>query len=135
MREPDALVDSSVWIDFYRGFATDQTRLLRQMLRQRRVLVGDLVLCEVLMGVGTEHEARVVEAELRKLDLVEISSVAIATQAARNYRELRRLGFTVRKMADLLIGTFCIAHGHLLLHRDRDFDAMEAHLGLRVVRA
>jgi hypothetical protein len=36
---------------------------------------------------------------------------------------------------DLLIGTYCIWEDAELLHRDRDFDAMEQHLGLRVLRA
>ncbi|HLJ00222.1 MAG TPA: PIN domain nuclease, partial [Bradyrhizobium sp.] len=35
--------------------------------------------------------------------------------------------------ADIIIGTFCIEHGHALLHDDRDFEPMEEHLGLKVV--
>ena len=41
---------------------------------------------------------------------------------------------TVRKTIDMLIGTFCIEHGYGLLHADRDYDPMERHLGLQVVR-
>jgi predicted nucleic acid-binding protein len=39
----------------------------------------------------------------------------------------------VRKTIDCLIATFCLQAGHQLLHRDRDFDPFEKHLGLRVV--
>jgi len=35
--------------------------------------------------------------------------------------------------ADIIIGTFCIARGHSLLHDDRDFVPMAKHLGLKVV--
>ena len=49
---------------------------------------------------------------------------------ARHYRQLRSKGITVRKTIDLVIGTFCIANGHSLLHADRDFEPMEEHLGL-----
>jgi predicted nucleic acid-binding protein len=35
---------------------------------------------------------------------------------------------------DLLIGSFCIEAGHDLLHSDRDYDVMEQHLGLSVIR-
>lgn len=52
--------------------------------------------------------------------------------AAARYRALRALGVTIAKTADLIIASFCIAHGHSLLHRDRDFDAFERHCGLRV---
>ena len=38
---------------------------------------------------------------------------------------------TVRKTANIIIGTFCIERDHTLLHDDRDFAPMEARLGLR----
>ena len=54
----------------------------------------------------------------------------IAAQAARNYRTLRAKGITIRKTPDLIIGTYCIKHHHILLYDDRDFDPMREHLGL-----
>jgi predicted nucleic acid-binding protein len=57
----------------------------------------------------------------------------LVPRAARNYRKLRELGITIRKTADIIIGTFCIERGHSLLHDDRDFAAMEEHLGLMVL--
>jgi predicted nucleic acid-binding protein len=57
----------------------------------------------------------------------------LAIAAAKSYRLLRSEGITIRKTIDLIIGTFCIAHGHTLLHDDRDFGPMEAHLGLKII--
>jgi predicted nucleic acid-binding protein len=57
----------------------------------------------------------------------------MAMASAENYRRLRAKGITVRKTIDCLIATFCIENGHVLLHRDRDFDSFEEHLGLQVV--
>jgi len=45
---------------------------------------------------------------------------AIAVQTARYYRVLRTRGVTVRRTIDMIIGTFCIAGRHALLHDDRD---------------
>ena len=59
---------------------------------------------------------------------------AVAIEAAGNYRLLRKRGITVRKTIDVLIGTFCILNRLPLLHADRDFDALEEHLGLVVYR-
>ncbi len=129
------LVDSSVWIDFYRGHANDQTRALTAAGLSGQIAVADLVLCEVLMGVADEARAAKIAHDLSRFHLVAIGSPEVATLAAAHFRALRRRGITIRGTIDLLIAPFCIAHGHLLLHRDRDFDAMEAHLGLRVVRA
>jgi predicted nucleic acid-binding protein len=38
----------------------------------------------------------------------------------------------VRKTIDMLIGSYCLLHHLPLLHADRDFDALEEHLGLIV---
>jgi predicted nucleic acid-binding protein len=59
---------------------------------------------------------------------------AVAIEAAGNCRRLRQRGITVRKTIDVLIGTFCILNRLSLLHADRDFDALEEHLGLVVYR-
>jgi len=57
----------------------------------------------------------------------------IAVKAARNYRILRGRGITLPGTIDLIIATFCVEHGYSLLHDDRDFDVMAAHIGLRVL--
>ncbi|HEV2517945.1 MAG TPA: hypothetical protein VGV07_22025 [Devosia sp.] len=59
---------------------------------------------------------------------------AVALAAARNCRGLRRSGISVRKTTDLIIASFCMLHGHHLLHQDRDFDHFEQLLGLKVFR-
>ncbi len=41
---------------------------------------------------------------------------------------------TVRKTIDVMIATFCIVNRHRLLHTDRDFDPIEKHLNLKVLR-
>lgn len=58
---------------------------------------------------------------------------SIAVEAAQNYRSLRRRGITIRKTIDMIIATFCLRHGHALLHDDRDFDQIALHLGLKTI--
>jgi predicted nucleic acid-binding protein len=72
---------------------------------------------------------------LAEFDCVALLDPELAVAAAANYRKLRGLGVTVRKTVDLVIGTCCLERKYELLHADRDFDAMETHLGLRVVQA
>jgi predicted nucleic acid-binding protein len=78
-------------------------------------------------------EARRVEAALLAFDVFAMGSVALARDAARNYRTLRSRGHTVRKTIDCLIATFCLREGHSLLHRARGFDPLEKLLQLSVV--
>ncbi len=96
-------------------------------------MVGDLILMEVLMGArSTEHAARLYQ-DLMRLPVVSLVGADIAQAAARNYRHLRSLGVTLRTGFDLLIATFCIEHGHYLLHDDRDFEPAVTYLGLKTV--
>ncbi len=70
---------------------------------------------------------------MRRFTIASMLNPSLATMAACNYRALRNIGITVRKTADMIIGTFCLVEGYTLLHDDRDFLPMVQHLGLRVV--
>jgi predicted nucleic acid-binding protein len=127
------LVDSSVWIDYFRGTITRQTELLDKLLGQEPLAIGDLILTEVLQGIDPEEKFNDVRTMLTALTVIELAGQDIAVQAAKNHRALRRLGLTVRKTIDTIIATRCIESGYDLLHSDRDFDPFAKHLGLRVV--
>ena len=125
------LVDSSVWIDFFRGTTSPEADLLDGLLGTEPLLIGDLILAEVLQGFTSERDFARAYRLLESLDLIEIGGRDVAVQAARNFRALRGLGVTPRKTIDTLIATRCILSGIALLHSDRDFDPFEEHLGLR----
>jgi predicted nucleic acid-binding protein len=127
------LVDSSVWVDYFRGKLTAQTQKLEDLLDMREVGIGDLILTEVLQGCRIDKEFNEVRRHLTRLDLVVLGGDDVAVEAAQNYRKLRALGVTVRGTIDVVLATRCIVSGHELLHSDRDFDAFEKHLGLRCV--
>jgi hypothetical protein len=125
------VIHSSVWIGLLRNSDSSPVRRLRDIVdaADDQVLVGDLILLEVLQGA---HAAQI-ERNLRRYPIAPMLDDAIAVRAARNYRVLRTRGVTVRGTIDMIIGTFCVAGGHALLHDDRDFEPMAAHLGLRMV--
>ncbi|MGA2892460.1 MAG: PIN domain nuclease [Xanthobacteraceae bacterium] len=124
------VVDSSVWIDFLSGRDLAHVRRLRASFAVEEIAVGDVMLREVLQGVPDERSDREVESVLRRFAIVTMAGDAITVTAARNFRYLRRVGITVRKTIDLLIGTWCIEYRVALLHNDSDFRPMARHLGL-----
>ena len=127
------LVDSSTWIDYFRGVSTAQTARLDSLLDSEPLVIGDLILAEVLQGFTNNSDFNKAKNLLASLDVVDIGGIDIAIQAARNFRTLRGLGVTVRGTIDTLIATRCIESGYVLLHNDRDFDPFVKHLKLRVV--
>lgn len=126
------LVDSSVWIAHLNGRNTAAVARLRTAAAREPLLIGDLILLEVLQGARDDLHAARIERDLRRYAVASLLDDELAVLGARNYRTLRSVGITVRKTADIIIGTFCIARGHALLHDDRDFAPMERHLGLKV---
>lgn len=125
------LVDSSVWIDYFRGTITPQTDKLDELLGVEPLATGDLVLAEVLQGFENDRDFNAAKRLLTRLTVIDLGGRDIAIQAARNFRKLRKLGVTVRKTIDTVIATRCIQSGYTLLYSDRDFDPFVAHLGLR----
>ena len=125
------LVDSSVWIDFFNGRASRETDLLALLLRRRILLTGDLILAEVLQGFRQDRQMARARRALLSLPCADMVGKEAALASARNFRLLRGKGITVRKTIDVIIATFCIRNGHVLLHADRDFEPIAEHLGLR----
>lgn len=125
------LVDSSVWIDFFRGTVTPETERLDALLGSELLVVGDLILAEVLQGFSSERDFNQARKLLTALDVVTLGGPEIAIQAARNFRTLRARGVTIRKTIDTLIATRCIESDYALLFSGRDFDPFVECLGLR----
>ena len=127
------VVDSSVWIDYLRGNSTPQAEHLDSLLESRlaRIGVGDLVLAEVMQGLGSDAEFDVVRERMLAFPVISLGGMSAALDSATAFRRLRSRGVTVRKTIDTLIATYCIRYGHELLFSDRDFDPFVEHLGLR----
>ena len=125
------VVDTSVWIDYFRGLVTPQSDKLDALLGVEQVLTGDLILAEVLQGFVSDRDFNQARRLLASVPVIPLVSADIAFQAARNLRKLRTLGITIRKTIDTLIATSCIEKELSLLYSDRDFDPFVQHLGLR----
>jgi predicted nucleic acid-binding protein len=127
------IIDASVWIDLLYGMDTRQTLWLRHAVKHQEVGLTSLTLCEVLQGVRGDAKFRKFEKDLRRFSVLDSCSAELAVEAARNYRLLRKLGITVRSTIDCIVATYCIRHGHQLLHNDRDYTPFVAHLGLLAI--
>ncbi|MBK8973412.1 MAG: PIN domain nuclease [Hahellaceae bacterium] len=125
------VVDSSVWIDFFNGKNTPDVETLDNLLGFQEVATGDLIILEVLRGFRSDKDYAIARSHFSSLIQFNMLNSELALTAADFYRKLRKKGITVRKTADVIIATFCIANGHSLLFSDRDFQPFADHLGLR----
>ena len=128
------IVDSSVWIDYLHNVSNPQTSWLDAHLELEEIGLTTLTLCEVLQGLRTPIQVTKTTHHLLAFSIFDGCDRALALTAAESFRFLRSRGVTVRSTIDSLLATFCIARWFPLLHRDRDFDAFETHLGLDVIK-
>jgi predicted nucleic acid-binding protein len=130
------VVDASVWIDFFNGTLNEPSDELQRLLAagRLRIVVPDVVLFEVLRGFRQERDHRQARTLLEALDVEATGGRHAALSASQHYRALRHQGHTLRGAMDVWVAAFCIEHDYALLHRDRDFHAMERLRGLKVWR-
>ena len=120
------LVDTSVWIDFVRGRATEAVARLRGILdRGMGACLTSMIYQEILQGANSERAFRdfcVFFSGQRFLHPVD--PVTSHENAARLYFECRRKGLSIRSTNDCLIAQIAIEQGVSLLHDDRDFESI-----------
>jgi len=126
------LVDTTVWIDFFRGRSTPEVRELERLLKVGEdVCTCGVILTEVLQGIREDVDYRRTLARFDAFLFLAMNHQTFLA-AADLYRSLRRRGVTIRKPVDCMIAAVSIEHDVALLHHDRDFDPMETHCGLKV---
>ena len=122
------LVDTSVWVGYLRGNATPQVRTLRRLLEGDQIVgVAPIILQEVLQGADSDERFEKWCKYFAGLCCyVPRDPVASCIEAARMYQLCRRAGKTPRSSNDCLIARIAVEYSLVLLHDDRDFEAIAA---------
>ena len=128
------VVDSSIWIDYFNGTISNETDWLDDSLGIEPIIMGDIILAEVLQGFQNEKDFKTAKKLLIGCPFMDMIGQELAIKSAMNYRSLRQKGITIRKTIDVMIGTFCIHNNFFILHNDKDFDPLEKHLKLKVMK-
>ncbi len=127
------LVDSSVWIDYFNGVENPPAKYLYANLGREVFITGDLIMLEVLQGLGPDRDYETGRKIMESLPFFNLCGKDIAIAASRNNRELRKRGITINKTIDMVIATFCIENRIRLLHNDKDFLPLQEFTGLEAV--
>ncbi|MDL2717805.1 MAG: PIN domain-containing protein [Acidobacteriota bacterium] len=114
----DLLVDSSIWIDFFRGRA-DVVRRLDTALEQDRLAVCGPIVAEVLSGARTRADFVRVKDAFEGLVLLPDPLNAWPRVGEARFALARR--GTQAALVDVLIALTAAEAGHSLLTRDSDF--------------
>ena len=124
------LVDSTVWIDFFRGKETLQTeKPARCIGNDDDVCICGFILTEVLQGIRDEKEHLAVKKHFENLLYLEADRSTFELGASI-YRELRRKGSTIRNSMDCLIAAIVLQQGVHFLENDRYYESIDRHYPL-----
>lgn len=129
------LVDTSVWIDFLRGYNSRQRRILHKLIEEEEdISLTEIILTEILQGIRKDKDFQKIKNYLQEFPILKPKGIETYIAAARIYRDCRKKGKTVRKTVDCVIAAICIENGLTLLHKDSDFDSIRASTPLRVYK-
>ncbi|MEZ0611090.1 PIN domain nuclease [Fibrella sp. WM1] len=129
------LVDTSVWIDWFKGVGTPQTnRIATYLMADYPIWIAPVILQETLQGVREDVQYELVRSSLLALEQFQADPFDMAIAAATTYRTLRKQGITIRKANDCLIAQYALMSGMTLLHNDTDFELIASKTALRVSR-
>jgi len=129
------LVDTTVWIDFFKGHDTPQVRRLENLIgADEDISICGVILTEVLQGVREDKDYAAVSTRFDAFIYLPMSQKTFR-RAAEMYQSLRKKGVTIRTAVDCMIAAVAIEQDIPLLHNDRDFLQLANHCGLKVIDA
>ncbi len=126
------LVDSSIWVAFFRGDTAIRDRVF-ELSQGPGVVTCEPVMMEILSG-GRGNGVHRIEAFLDGFASLPVRPALDFRLAAALRRRLRDRGMTVRSGMDALIATVALNHDATVLHQDVDFERIASVTGLRQER-
>jgi len=128
------MVDTSVWIDYFKNRSTPSSVALKKILKSDEpICITGLIYTEILQGIKEDSLYEEIKEAISVFEIIAVEDIKIYENAIQIYRRARKSGHTIRKTIDCVIAAAAIEVGVPLFHNDRDFDAICAHSDLKVV--
>ncbi len=131
----NVLVDTSVWVDFFNGYASAEAQRLARLIEDEDdIATCGVVVAEFLQGLRNQDDVASLESHFRDMRWLEPAGPETYVAAAALFRGLRRQGVTIRSTIDCLIARLAEEHEAFVLAKDRDLRLI-LESGLCVARA
>jgi predicted nucleic acid-binding protein len=117
------LIDTSVWIDFFRKKEPCYA-LVSQLLDEQTICTAGLIMAELIQGVKTHKEVDIIKDFVSTFEYLQ-DTPHIWLNAAEAAYKLRRTG-TTASLSDCLIASLALHYDAELLSLDSDFTAIRA---------
>lgn len=126
----DILIDTSIWIDFFRNKLLPSSERLIRLLDRDRALITGIVLTELIRGVRNDSEWKRLRELLKPVPTISPNEETWEKAGTLAYK-LSRKGLTVFTV-DVVIATIAIENSVSLFSTDRHFQQIAAHSDLKL---
>lgn len=126
------LVDTSVWIEYFRATGSSAAIEVRRLLAEQvdQIATCEPIAMEILSGAVDDAAHAKLERLVNGLPSLAVEVALDFRTAAQIYRAARRAGQTIRSINYCRIAAVALRHDAHLVHRDAGFDVI-ALTGLR----
>ena len=131
MNSERSLIDTTVWVLYFKGEESVENRV-KSLILEDRAVTTEIVILETLRGARAPNEYEQLYHDLKALPLLPTDAAAWEESYKMGF-ELRRAGVNV-PLADLLIAVLATRYACLLLHRDKHFPLIKEIAKLREMR-
>lgn len=117
------LVDTSIWIDYFRNRQNISTKFFENILDNKIPFgITSFIYQEILQGALTKRDFRKLEEYLCTQHFYNPNDgIETYKNAAKLYFDARRKGITIRSSIDCLIAQIAIENKLILLHNDQEY--------------
>ncbi len=125
------LIDTSVWIAYFRNTSVDLCERVEAMMSEAEICVPTIVLAELLQGSRSEREIGTIEDFLGAFTIVD-QGERTWVDAGKLAYQLRKTGKTVN-LADCYIAVIAHEQGCAILTLDEHFKEMRAAIAITLL--
>ncbi|MCX6581158.1 MAG: PIN domain-containing protein [Candidatus Aminicenantes bacterium] len=124
------MLDSSVWIRYFRDKDYELTPLIKELLERDVVYMNGIIQTELLKGAKSEKNYRVLKNIFNGLHFLEIDRNLFDSISEASFI-LRRKGITV-PLSDLIIAIHCVESNLILIEEDKHFKFIKEYFNLKI---
>ncbi|MDR1893456.1 MAG: PIN domain-containing protein [Spirochaetales bacterium] len=133
----DILIDSSVWIDFFNNYQSQEADILQFLIENNdnnNIFICPAIFMEVLRGIKDDNTFYDVKGTLLNFSILDNDLMEVTNNAINIYRNLRKKGITIRKQNDCIIASYAILNNIQIFHKDSDFELMANNTKLKIYK-
>ncbi len=116
------LIDTSIWVKFFRGRSQVIKDRIFQLLAENRVVINGVVVSELLLGARGKKEVEFVKEKLLNLDYFEADK-EFFTYCGTVGNKIRKAGINM-PLSDIMIVTHAKMNDCVIFTMDKHFEAI-----------